>query len=66
MQRSPRHRIPLGWQSATSEPVSIPARAVNVLIHGDSASGKSWLAGALIERLVAQQNAVCVIDPEGD
>ena len=66
MHRSPRHRIPLGWQSATSAPVSIPARGVNVLIHGDSASGKSWLAGALIERLVAQQYAVCVIDPEGD
>lgn len=66
MQHSRRHRIHLGWQSATSEPVSIPARAVNVLIHGDSASGKSWLAGALIERLVAAQYAVCIIDPEGD
>ena len=66
MRRSPRHRVPLGWQSATSEPVSIPARDVNVLIHGDSASGKSWLAGALIERLVAQRYSVCIIDPEGD
>jgi hypothetical protein len=66
MHRSPRHRIHLGWQSATSEPVWIPARAVNVLIHGDSASGKSWLAGAVVERLVAAQYAVCIIDPEGD
>ena len=66
MQRSPRHRLASAGQSATSEPVSIPARAVNILIHGDSVSGKSWLAGALIERLVAAQYAVCIIDPEGD
>ena len=63
---STRHRIALGWVVATSEPVSIPARDVNVLIHGDPLSGKSWLAGALIERLAAARYAVCVIDPEGD
>jgi hypothetical protein len=44
----------------------MPARGINVLIHGDSASGKSWLAGSVIERLVAQQYSVCVLDPEGD
>jgi hydroxymethylpyrimidine pyrophosphatase-like HAD family hydrolase len=64
--RSPRHRIPLGWVAATSEPVTIPARGVNVLIQGDPLSGKSWLAGALFERLAAGRYAVCVIDPEGD
>ncbi len=64
--RSARHRIALGWGAATSEPVTIPARGVNVLIHGDTHSGKSWLAGALVERLVATRHAVCVIDPEGD
>ena len=63
---SPRHRISIGWVAATSEPVAIPARGVNVLIHGDPHSGKSWLAGALVERLVAARYAVCVIDPEGD
>ena len=46
--------------------MSIPARGVNVLIHGDPLSGKSWLAGALVERLVASRYAVCVLDPEGD
>jgi len=61
-----RHRIALGWGGATSEPVTIPARGVNVLIHGDTHSGKSWLAGALVERLVSTRHAVCVIDPEGD
>ena len=66
LQRLSRHRISLGWVAATGEPVSIPARAVNVLVHGDSHSGKSWLAGALVERLVGKRYAVCVIDPEGD
>jgi hypothetical protein len=61
-----RHRISIGWVAATSGPVTIPARGVNVLIHGDPHSGKSWLAGALVERLVAARYSVCVIDPEGD
>jgi hydroxymethylpyrimidine pyrophosphatase-like HAD family hydrolase len=63
---SPRHRIPVGWVVESSEPVTIPARDVNVLIHGDPLSGKSWLAGALVEHLSAARYAVCVIDPEGD
>jgi phosphoglycolate phosphatase (TIGR01487 family) len=64
--RSSRHRVALGWVVETSEPATIPARGVNVLVHGDPFSGKSWLAGALVERLVAARYAVCVIDPEGD
>jgi hypothetical protein len=44
----------------------VPARGVNLLIQGDPLSGKSWLAGALVERLVLHQYAVCVLDPEGD
>jgi hydroxymethylpyrimidine pyrophosphatase-like HAD family hydrolase len=66
VQQSPRHRISIGWVATTSAPVTIPARGVNLLIHGDPHSGKSWLAGALVERLVAARYAVCVIDPEGD
>jgi len=66
VQHSPRQQIPVGWATATSEPVAIPARGVNVLIHGDPHSGKSWLAGALVERLVAARYSVCVVDPEGD
>ncbi len=64
--RSDRERIALGWVVATGEPLSLPARGINVLVHGDSHSGKSWLAGALVERLVSARYAVCVIDPEGD
>jgi len=65
-RHSPRHRVAVGWVAETSEPVAIPARDVNVLIHGDPLSGKSWLAGALVERLSAARYGVFVIDPEGD
>ncbi|MBI4588940.1 MAG: HAD family phosphatase [Candidatus Rokubacteria bacterium] len=61
-----RHQIEVGWAAGTSEPVTIPARGINVLIHGDPLSGKSWLAGALVEHLLGRHYAVCVIDPEGD
>jgi hydroxymethylpyrimidine pyrophosphatase-like HAD family hydrolase len=64
--RSGRERITLGWARSTTEPVTIPAGGVNLLVHGDSLSGKSWLAGGLVERLVAARYATCVIDPEGD
>jgi len=63
---SPRQRIEIGWASGTSEAVTLPAKGVNVLIVGDPFSGKSWLAGALVERLLDRRYAVCVIDPEGD
>jgi hydroxymethylpyrimidine pyrophosphatase-like HAD family hydrolase len=61
-----RHRLVLGWAVDTAEPVTIPAREVIVLVHGDPLSGKSWLAGALVERLKRGAYATCVIDPEGD
>src|SRR5215471_3246449 len=66
VHRSPRHRIGIGWVIESSELVAIPARGVNVLITGDPLSGKSWLAGALVERLVEARYAVCILDPEGD
>jgi hypothetical protein len=64
--RSGRERLELGWARATGERVTIPGRGVNVLVHGDSLSGKSWLAGGLAEQLAAREYATCVIDPEGD
>jgi len=63
---SPRHRLTLGWATGSAAPVTIPAQGVNLLVQGDPVSGKSWLVGALVERLVADRYAVCVIDPEGD
>jgi hydroxymethylpyrimidine pyrophosphatase-like HAD family hydrolase len=65
-RHSLRHRIAVGWVVETSEPATIPARDVNVLIQGDPFSGKSGLMGVLIERLLTAHYAVCVLDPEGD
>jgi hydroxymethylpyrimidine pyrophosphatase-like HAD family hydrolase len=66
VDRSPRHRVELGWAPGTGARVTIPSRGVNILVPGDTGSGKSWLAGALVERLHEQRYAICVIDPEGD
>jgi hypothetical protein len=63
---SRRHRLVLGWAPGTGNALTIPERGVNVLVHGDPTSGKSWLAGALVERLHARRYGVCVLDPEGD
>jgi len=38
----------------------------NLGIFGSSGSGKSWLAGLLVEEMLKQKYQVCVIDPEGD
>lgn len=63
---SPRHRLVLGWAMGSAASVTIPARGVNLLVHGDPLSGKSALVGAIVEQLVAERYAVCVLDPEGD
>ncbi|MDH4316223.1 MAG: HAD hydrolase family protein [Gammaproteobacteria bacterium] len=62
---------PLHWQIElgqldSGELVSIAASQINILITGRSKSGKSYVAGALAERLIEQGYAVCIIDPEGD
>ncbi|HET9528741.1 MAG TPA: HAD hydrolase family protein [Blastocatellia bacterium] len=48
------------------QPLSLAVRGRNVLIAGDSQTGKSWVAGLLCEHLILQHYCVCVIDPEGD
>ncbi|MBK9129860.1 MAG: HAD hydrolase family protein [Phycisphaerales bacterium] len=60
-----RRRLLLGRDSR-GEVVSLAVRGRNVLIAGDPATGKSWVAGLLCEQLVLQQYSVCIIDPEGD
>lgn len=61
-----RHRLMVGWATDTLQPVTIPERGVNLIVQGDSLSGKSWLVGVLVERLLDRHYAVCVLDPEGD
>jgi phosphoglycolate phosphatase-like HAD superfamily hydrolase len=66
LAQSRRHRVAIGWSAETAEPVTVPERGVNVLVQGDTLSGKSWLAGALVERLSDREYSVCIVDPEGD
>ena len=44
----------------------IANRGRNILIAGDSKSGKSWIAGLFCEQMIHQRYTVLVVDPEGD
>jgi hydroxymethylpyrimidine pyrophosphatase-like HAD family hydrolase len=65
MPDRPRRQLMLGHTQDGGE-FSLAVRGRNVLIMGDTNSGKSWLAGLLCERLVLHGYSLCVIDPEGD
>jgi len=60
-----RRRLILGRMEDGHE-FSLAVRGRNVLIMGETNSGKSWLAGLLCERLILHGYSLCVIDPEGD
>ncbi len=60
-----RRRLFLG-HTEDGEPFWLAAKGRNVLIAGDTRSGKSWIAGLLSEQLILHGYCVCVIDPEGD
>ena len=60
-----RRRLTLGHTDDGRE-FSLAVRGRNVLIVGETKSGKSWLAGLLCERLILHGYSLCVIDPEGD
>lgn len=47
-------------------PLEIAIRGRNVLIAGDSKSGKSWLAGLLCEQMILKGYTIYAFDPEGD
>ena len=63
--RPRRWRIAVG-SDPSGEPVLLPASQTNMLVIGGSGTGKSFLAGLLVERLAAKGYSVCVLDPEGD
>ena len=46
--------------------VTLPGSGCNLVISGDPRSGKSWIAGLLVERLIQEEYRVCIVDPEGD
>lgn len=47
-------------------PFEMLVRGRNVLVAGDSKSGKSWLAGMFVEQQILQGYTVYAFDPEGD
>ena len=61
----PRRRLVLG-RTEDGREFSLAARGRNVLIAGDTRSGKSWVAGLLCEQMILHGYCVCVLDPEGD
>ncbi|NOK59941.1 MAG: hypothetical protein GFH27_549291n133 [Chloroflexi bacterium AL-W] len=63
-----QHQLLLGHQSSGTPVYLSPPQLLhnNIGIFGDSGSGKSWLAGVLVEEMLKQGYQVCVIDPEGD
>jgi hydroxymethylpyrimidine pyrophosphatase-like HAD family hydrolase len=60
-----RRKLLLGYEEDGRE-FWLASRDRNVLIAGDTKSGKSWVAGLLCEQLILLGYCVCVIDPEGD
>jgi HAD superfamily hydrolase (TIGR01484 family) len=61
----PRRMITIGTLD-DGYAASVPGSQASVLITGESATGKSYLAGLLAERWIERGYSVLVIDPEGD
>lgn len=60
-----RRKLHLGVRE-DGRPFALGMRGRNVLVAGDTQSGKSWVAGVLCEQLALEHYCVCVIDPEGE
>lgn len=60
-----RRRLRLG-HGTDGRPLALAVRGRNVLIAGDTKSGKSWVTGLLCEQLILYGYCICVLDPEGD
>lgn len=60
-----RHQIALGT-TKDNRTLSLAVAGRNVLVAGETRSGKSWITGLMCEKLILQGYSVCVIDPEGD
>ena len=64
----PDRRISLGHTLEGTPVYLSPVTLLNgnLGIIGDSGTGKSWLAGLLVEHLLRLHYPLCIIDPEGD
>jgi hydroxymethylpyrimidine pyrophosphatase-like HAD family hydrolase len=61
----PQHWITLG-KGVDGASVSLAPYGHNVLVAGPSGCGKSTFTAGIIERLIAKDYQVCILDPEGD
>ena len=61
-----RWKLLLGTSVEDGSMVTIPASQSNVLITGNSGSGKSYVTGLLAEQMINLGYSVLLIDPEGD
>ena len=60
-----RTSIAIG-RGSDGTPAILSGSGLNLMITGDPRSGKSWLAGLFVERLLDAGYRLCIIDPEGD
>lgn len=63
--RPARHRLQIG-RFHDGGPATVPGAQANILVCGGSGSGKSHMAGLLIEQWVTVGYSVLVVDAEGD
>lgn len=61
----PRRQLPIGT-TEDGDQVTIPAFRSHLFIDGPTGSGKSYVAGLIVEALVAADYTICVLDLEGD
>jgi hypothetical protein len=61
-----RRQLLLGTRPEDGHMVTIPASQSNILITGESGSGKSYVTGLLAEQMINRGYSVLLIDPEGD
>lgn len=64
--KSTSHRKVILEEIEGHAPFEMLIRGRNVLVAGDSKSGKSWLAGLLVEQQILQGYTIYAFDPEGD
>ena len=60
-----RRKLLLG-HTDSGRALALAVRGRNVLVAGDTKSGKSWVAGLLCEQLILYGYCLCILDPEGD
>jgi hypothetical protein len=64
-ERTTRSRLTLGVRDDGGA-LALAIRNRNIVIAGETRSGKSWVNGLACEQLILQGYSVCVIDAEGD